>query len=219
MATAVVQQVTGTSLSNGSSLAFGSNVTAGNLIVVHILHSYAGCPPSVAATGFTFTNRVNGVRPTGGRDYYVWTALVPSTGSLSIDLNMACGTVPIAAAYEISGQDGTTPYGGSNTSTNAANPVGCGSITPTVNGAFIGAFLWDSSGTASYTPSGSFTERVDTGGAQAMDWVQTTAAAITPEATASGSASTITGYTFYINAASATASVAFRPGINAGMIR
>ena len=205
----VVQRVLGATISNAGTLVFGAGVTAGNHVVILGLHSYLGTPPTVATSGLTYTKRVDAAN-NGIRDdyFYVWTAPIPSSGATTITFSMGAGFMRIAAAVEVSGLDATTPYGGHNLSTNTTNNVVAGSITPTVNGSYIGALFRNSSGDLS-APVAPFTEQYDTAGQSYNDVIQTTAAAITPSATAAASPSTVEGFTAFFNASAAT--TFFRP--------
>jgi hypothetical protein len=210
MAITVVQQATATGIGTGNTIAYGSNLTTGNLMVVAVLHSYNGCPPSISSDtlGSTFTKRVDNVA-VGTRRAHIWTAPIPSGGANTLTFSMSCGSNSLTAIYELSGHDTTTPFGGSNSSTNTANPVLSGSITPTVNGSFLAAMMFTASG-GSFTPMSGWDERYDSGGLFAQDDIQTTAATINPEATVSALPADVFGISYFINAASG-GSTFFRP--------
>lgn len=210
MPAAHVQGIGGSIKLNADTLVMPGNVTAGNHIVILGAHSYIGCPPTVAdSQSNTYTKRVDAVRPTGGGYFYVWTAPITSSGACTITLSMGCGQFGTIYAAEVSGLDATTPYGGHNVSPNTANPVVCGSITPTVNGSYLAAIFFNNSG-GTFTAQSGWDDRFNATSSLAQTLVQTTAASITPEATASTSPSTAFGYTAYFNAA-AGASTFFRP--------
>ena len=196
------------------ALAFGSNVVSGNLLVVTTMHSYAGCAISISDTrGSTFTKRVDVIDISQGGNTYVsvWTAPAASSGANTVTLTSSCGAYHRSSIYELSGHDATTPYGGATgPTTNTTNPVKSGSITPTVNGSFLLSFMRNANNTYTFTPMSGWTARYSTTYYFLQDTIQTTAATINPEATASADPSTVKGLSVWINAA-AGATTFFRP--------
>ena len=186
------------------ALAFGSNVASGNLLVVTTMHSYAGCAISISDTrGSTFTKRVDVVDISQGGNTYVsvWTAPVASSGANTVTLTSSCGSFHRSSIYELSGHNAATPYGGATgPTTNTVNPVKSGSITPTVNGSFLLSFMRNANSTYSFTPMAGFTARYSNTFYFLQDAIQTTAATINPEATASADPNTVKGLSVFVNA-------------------
>lgn len=199
MAASVVQRATVQigAWGTGTTFALPSNATAGNHVIVMLTHSYLGCPPSCTdSQGNTYTARTSGtLQPSGSQRFWVFTAPVGSSAALTVTVSMSCGNCDIGYVAEVSGLDTTTPYEGAAVSTNTANPVNSGSVTTSVNGAYVAAIFFGTAGTPSFTPGSGFTERYDTLGLMVEDQIQSTAGAINPDATASSNANTVNGYT------------------------
>lgn len=171
-------------LADLSTIAFNSNVVAGNAIIVMGRHSYAGCPPSITdSQSNTYTAK--GTRPsTGGNTRFeIFTAVAGSSGALTITTSMACGSFISFIMIEVSGLI-SDPYDVQNVhNSNTTSPADCGSITPSQNGEYTAA-LFDRTGgvTSTYTARSGFTLRDTSVQSQGYeDLIQATAAAITPD--------------------------------------
>lgn len=114
---------------SGTTKSFGSNVTAGNAIIVAFNHSYQGCPPSVADNqGNTYTQVVSAVGANPA-SLYVWIAIASSTGALTVTPTFGCGTITLGAIVEYT----NIPSGSFDVvSTRTTNTSG-----PTVNGGSV----------------------------------------------------------------------------------
>lgn len=214
----IVQRNAIDNLSTGGTLSFGSNVTSGNRVIVFVAHSYLGCAPTIAdSLGSTFTKHVNGTA-VSPRFMHLWSAPLTSSGANTITVTFACGSVSGVYIAEVSGLDGTTPFGGSATNTsNSGNPVLAGSITPTVNGSYLLAWYRNNGSLPSYTPMSGWTEALDSDAVLIQDAIQTTAATINPEATASSTPGNVVGASFFFNAtAGGGGSALFRPYFTTG---
>lgn len=224
MAIAIVQNVVDEVFAGSpKALAYTSNVTAGNLLVVTTIHSYFGCAISISDTlGSTFTKRVNGIQLTdaaGGTFVHVWTAPIPSGGANTVTMTSGCGSHAQVSIYELSGHDVTTSYGGaSGPTTNTTNPVKSGSITPTVDGSFLLSFMRNANNGYSFTPMSGWTARGSNSYYFLQDYIQPTAATINPEATVSADPSTVYGLSVWFNAAAVVASSS-RAGFSRGFIQ
>lgn len=188
---------------NGTTFVFPSNVTAGNHVCIVLTHSYLGCPPSFTdSQGNTYTARTSGtLKPGVGQRFWVFTAPIASSAALTATIAMGCGNCDIGYAVEVSGLDATTPFDGVQVSTNTANPVNSGSVTTTVDGAYVAAIFFGTAGTPSFTPGSGYTEQYDSGGFEIVDIIQSTLGAINPDATASSNAADVVGYTAAFKAA------------------
>lgn len=185
MAITVVQRVFANTVSSGDTLAFPANVTAGNRIAVVSLHSFQPTTASITdSQGNPHTNQINGAAiGASGRAKWAWTAPITTTGACTITFTCAIGAALLLALYELSGQDGTTPYDtSSDDDTHSGNPVSPGSVTPAVNGSLIVNVAYNL-GAAASTAVSPMTEQWDTSGRFVSDYVQPTAAAINPETT------------------------------------
>lgn len=169
------------SISNGSTLALGSNVTAGNALIV-ITAWYDGCPPSIADTqGNTWT------RTRAASGYFVLTAVAGSSGANTLTFSSSCGTNNGMVYAEVSGLQ-ASPFDKFNSNSSTSSPVTTGSITPSTNGQYIMATFVHSIGD-SYSVASPFALHGSFGGGglgQFADYVQPTAGAIAATPTVTG---------------------------------
>jgi hypothetical protein len=166
--------------SNNSSFSFSNDLTAGNTIIVGILWSYPGCPPSITDTlGNTYTQGGSEVQA-GGSGYYMYWFYAPvvSSGPNTVFVSAACGTSQIAFASEYSGLS-SSPFDSNNSQLNTTTSCLGGNLTTTKNGELIlGVFM-----NSSFTAGSGFTQRViNNVNAIMEDQVQTTAGSINPNA-------------------------------------
>jgi len=130
------------SLSNGSTIAFDSNITSGNTIVVLGLHSYAGCPPSLS-DGLGNTYSPKGTRPSLNTEIVeIFTAPITVGGACTVTTAMSCGLFRNFAMAEVSGLK-ADPFDQQNGTYNASasSPFAAGSITPAEAGEYIFALF------------------------------------------------------------------------------
>lgn len=173
-------------ISNGSTFALGSNVTAGNALIVVIQQWYNGCPPSLTdSQGNTWT------RTSPASTHFVYTAVAGSSGANTVTLSAGCSTNAGGLAYfEVSGLQ-TNPFDQFGAQNYTSSPGYTVSITPTTNGQFLIA-LFRGGNSNNFTPVSPFTlgTKFPTGGGNedggSEYYTQTTAAAIAASATASG---------------------------------
>ncbi len=184
-------------------IVLASGATTGRLLVVVAFHTYTGCPPSISDTlGSSFTKRLTITSAMNDTDLHIWTAPVASTGANTITLTCGCGLFQRLSAYELSGHDSTTPYGGqAGPTANTTNPVKSGSVTPDVNGSFVLSAMRNVSAGYSFTEQAGYTRRYTASDFLQQDIIQAVAGAINPEATVSADPSTVIGASFWIRAA------------------
>jgi hypothetical protein len=189
----------GGATSSPIAVAFDSNVTVGNTIIVFVLHSYFGCPPSVTdSQGNTYSSK--GAQPNAGGPYFwIFTAAVGSTGANTVTITFACGIVSQYAIAEASSLV-ADPYEDQAEGQDATSPYGAGDVTTTVDNSLILA-MWNKLGSALGATSVSSPMTLahnDTNGAFAYG-VLTTAGNVNPELT--GPSGTINCYTAAFQAA------------------
>ena len=216
----IVQSVTGFAVNGGGTLVFGSNLVAGNDIVVVGVHSYAGCPPSVSdSQGNTYAHPVNAVQPSGGRYFHVWTAPVGSSAANTITCAMACGNLYGVIALEVAGLDASTKYEAHSVGIGSTNPVQAGSITPTVNNSLLVSIFHDISGGSTWAAMSGWTEVAESASCQIQTYIQPTAAAINPEGTATSSPGTSFGYAVAFKSAAGGGGGGAKHGVvNSGVV-
>lgn len=169
---------------DAATLAFDVNVVAGNTVVILGHHSYSDCKPSITdSQGNTYSAR--GLRPSSAnKPFEVFTAPIGSSGALTITVHMACGYFMSIAMAEVAGLI-ADPYDVQNLNEgNTTSPVDAGSITPTQSGVYI-AVLFERPISCTYTERSGFTMRAQNGYHGYEDIIQSTAAAIVPDADAS----------------------------------
>lgn len=132
-----------TAVSNGVTIAFDSNVTVGNTIIVIGLHSYAGCPPSFTDNlGNTYTAR--GSRLALNTEIFeLFTAPVTTGGACTLTAAMSCGVFRALAIVEVSQIAAGNPFDQQTGTYNAlaTSPFAAGGITPSEAGEYILAFF------------------------------------------------------------------------------
>lgn len=190
------------SSSSPTTLTFPSNITAGSVIGVMILHSYVATPPAAVDTlGNVYTKRDAQLLPNPGNGNaggytYVFTATSILGGANTVTLTWAAGTGRGAVAFEMTGTP-SNPYDTQNVGMNSSSPVNGGSVTPAVNGSLI-VGLFQRTGLASFggaTVNTFFTSIFNdvTDGGSIAYGIQTTATTVTPSINATASA----GYPVY----------------------
>lgn len=180
----------------GGTIAYGSNVTSGNTLILGLFAWYtAFAPTSVTDTqGNTWTKTTIGasnVFITGTTQ--IWTAVAGSSGANTVTITASGGAATYGSfLIEVTGL-ATNPYDTySATVSNTSSPVSGTSITPSANGAYLVMYKTRGGVFATNTTNSSFVFRAESpsNGTNAMaDYTQTTAAAITADLNASASGS------------------------------
>lgn len=219
MAAAIVQMATPVIAADDTqTFAMPGNVVSGNRLVAAFLHSYIGCAPSPSdSQGNTYAAHSSGaLHPTSnnaGQGQYLWVASAPigSSAALTFDPGYSCGNSRLQFIAEVSGLDGTTPYGGVNSDNQAASPAEAGSVTPDVNGSLIIGLFHALAGQPTWTAGSGLTKAFEdeVNGACILTYIQPTAAAKNLDVAVSGNAGDIVGYAIWFRAAAAT--VLFKP--------
>jgi hypothetical protein len=182
----VVQEAYGTrddAVSSPAPLAFGSNVTSGNRIIVVLIHTYLGTPPTISDTlGNTYT--VRGSHPDIAVNKFLWIfdTVSGSSGANTVTATYGAGSSYALAILEVSGS--TTGYdttAGMNSATSTSSPKSTGSITPSADGALVVGIFKEGNNTITFSsPSHTIKNLWTVGNVQtAFIWyLQTTAASI-----------------------------------------
>lgn len=182
MAWAYVQGKISTTVSSPNAMAFTSNVTVGNTIIVVGTHSYTGCTPTCAdSLGNTYTARGSKPRPTGGQDFIIFTAPVTTGGSCTVTLTYACGNMKIAGILEYSGIN-SSPYDTQAVNRSTANDATTGSMTTATDNELV-ISLWTSDLVLTITPVGATTRLTSSNGYAIHDQNKDTAGSINPSST------------------------------------
>lgn len=190
MAWSLVQSRTeGTQGADPRTLAFSSNVTAGNLLVFcEQFGSGSGASTFSKSSGTATIGTVTTVKTvndtTDVQSMSVGWCLVTGSGSLTIQGTAGAGAFCELSIHEFSGSDSSTTTDGSNGAAPSSSNPSSGSFTTTVNGDLIFEAGVDSSGTGNLDKGSSFTAGVDGGGSNlnVSGWkVQTSAGSINPD--------------------------------------
>lgn len=171
---------------SGTGLAYPSNVTAGNTLILVFLHNYFGCPVAVADTqGNTYTKVVDRQRPSTFGEYIsVWTGVANATGANTVTPTYSCGAGTFGYITEYSGLT-VSPFDVFASATNSVNPCLAGAVTTTAANDLVISCFTANFGESFSALSG--TRRLTTaGGTQStlQDQNQVAAGSVTPSATA-----------------------------------
>lgn len=175
----------------GGTLAYGSNVTAGNTLILCLFSWYTAFTATLTVTdtqGNTWTKNSLGTSFRTGTSM-CFTAVAGSSGANTITVNAIGGAATGGSVLlELTTGLLSNPFDTFSTAVdNSTSPVNAGSITPTTNGAYIIAYYSRNGIFSSYGNNGVFTVQGQAPSNQTnamYDYVQTTAAAITPDGTA-----------------------------------
>jgi hypothetical protein len=134
----------GTFTTSPIAVAFDSNVTSGNRIIVMVTHSYLGCSPTVTdSQSNTYSSK--GAQPSSAVGFFhIFTATAGSTGANTVTITFACGTVRQYYIVEASGLIADC-YEAQATQSDASSPYGAGTVTTTVNNSLI-LSMWNKEG-------------------------------------------------------------------------
>jgi len=174
-------------LSNGSTLAYPSNVTAGNTLIF-MVSWYYGCFPTITdSQSNTWTRK--SLTILSGQGYGVFTAVAGSSAACTLTFAAGCGNDDLNVLAEVSGL-ASNPFDVVSTPTKSTSSpvVSAGALTPSVNGEYIIA-LFSKNGPTTYTVASPFTleQTTSTGNPMAFeDYIQPTAGSITPTINATG---------------------------------
>lgn len=185
MAATFVQGATPTG-SAGSPIviAYGSNVVAGNTLIVFMTHSYLGCPPTVVDTQLnTWTSKGSQPNPGNSRYFYIFTAVAGSSGANTVTITFACGTSRMCGILEYSGLE-ADPYNVQNVKLNTANPCDTGSITTTTDNELV-LSMFTGVTTPTYSGGSGTTRLTNDINDVIRDEIKASAGAVAPDATAS----------------------------------
>lgn len=131
--------------SSPSTAAYGTNVTAGNTLIVVINHGYNGCPPSLTDTqGNTYTTAVNGTSPGAYTGFgYVFYTVASSSGANTVTATFGCSTLAYGLVMEYSGL-AASPFDATanhrNALGSAGNPQTSGPVTTTADDDLVISF-------------------------------------------------------------------------------
>lgn len=180
----------------GGTLTYGSNVTAGNTLILGLFSWYTAFATSVVVTDTQLNvwtrNSIGTSFKTGTS--LIFTAVAGSSGANTLTITAPGGAATFGSfLIEVTTGLLSNPFDTFSTAVdNTTSPVNAGSITPTTNGAYILAYYSRGGVFNSYGNNGVFTVRgqAPSNNTNALyDYVQPTAAAITPDGTATVSAS------------------------------
>jgi len=188
---------------SGTTLALGSNTTAGNALIAIVLWSYSPTPPSCSDTQGNTWTRHSAITAVSNNAWYCFTAAAKSSAACTITVTGAAGLAKLTALVEASGL-ASGPFDVQNDASNSSSPVNAGMITPSGNGELILA-TWCRNGIgASYSNSGVFNLIQTTNSNALASYVQSTAAGITPAVNGSAGGYTNYGYCVALTAAAAS---------------
>lgn len=122
-----VQRIGRGSTVNGDTLVFGSNVVAGNHVIVGMFHN-GGTNTLSDSQGNTYTRIDPFTSLSGAAAIQFFWAPIASSGALTITVAVASGLTVAVQAYEVSGR-AASPY-------NSLESQACGSSTTQETGAF-----------------------------------------------------------------------------------
>lgn len=209
-------------ISNGATLAFGSNVTAGNTLIFMTPWYGAFTLSLTDSQGNTWTD-VSAHPAIDGLASYslrVFTAVAGSSGANTITFAANGGVDALGSGLaEVSGLQ-ASPFDKENSHVNTASPSDTGAITPSTNGQYIFCLYSRNGVVCTYTNTANFTVRATSASNSSQciaDYTQPTAGAITPDINSSASSS----YKVWGMVASFKASAAAAPArrIFPGIIR
>ncbi len=197
MAVTLVQKkiLDSNSISPGGTVAYGSNVTAGNALIFILASWYSAFAPSITDTqGNVWT--AQGTHPgflNASNGLWLFTAVAGSSGPNTLTVAASGGSNASGALLiEVSGLV-TNPFDQmGSVVTSSASPVASGSITPSQNGAYVIGYFSRASVSSSYSTNDNIVLEGQSPSNQSNGWgdlIQTTAAAIAPDLTATVSSS------------------------------
>ena len=180
----VLQRAARGATTNGQTLALAGNTAQPSTMVVTITHNGATVTLTDSQSN-TYTS-TGYVSIGGGIAVEFYTAPVATSAALTITVAVSGGNVTHVQAAEVSGlavSPWVTPISSASTGSGTSHAVG--PVTPPTDGSFLSYVIYVDA-TGSITPPTSFTENLDASGYYFADFIQTTAAAITPTATNGG---------------------------------
>jgi hypothetical protein len=158
MPSAVVQSRSAQGSGASISLAFSSNVTAGNTAIVAIAPYSAAASSTTSSPANTFTSDAAVSAGNGGR-VAIYSAPNVASGATTVTGNATGSNFITIAIYEVSGliTSSIKDQSASNSGTSASHPTGTTPTTTQANEFLFAAVQDDSAGTGPPTVGGSWT--------------------------------------------------------------
>jgi hypothetical protein len=171
-------------MSDGNTMGLSSIVTAGNKIIVGILWSYDGCPPSFTDSLGSTYSQVGTTQNVGSMSMYWFMANMGASNTNGLTLHAGCGYSKALFIAEYSGVS-SFPWDGQNAQANTSSPCTTGSISTTVNNDLI-LGVFEDGAARGFTAGSGYTERlVSASGHMLEERIQSSAGSISATATCS----------------------------------